>query len=140
MARTWPGWDVRFAHDGMGGLNHHLGVDRDLTRAPGWFETLEPAEFAGRESTQPWSVVLLRLPAGSVRAWGSAWEPIDHLACDPALIDLLPTSPATPAPTEMPYGGVHFDPRVRTVSLWAVRTVTGVHDWPLPASAPRRPT
>ncbi|MFY4722888.1 hypothetical protein [Streptomyces sp. LaBMicrA B280] len=132
LARTWPGWDVRFAHDGMGDLTHQLGVGRDLTRAPGWFETFEPSEFTGDESTEPWSVVSLRLPDGSVRAWGSAWEPIDHLAGGPALIDLLPASAATPAPTDMPYGGVHFDPRARTVSLWAVQTVTGVHDWPLP--------
>ncbi|MFI9809176.1 hypothetical protein ACIHEJ_33345 [Streptomyces sp. NPDC052301] len=32
----------------------------------------------------------------------------------------------------MPYGGVHFDPQVRTVSLWAVQTVAGIHNWPLP--------
>ncbi|MFF5662365.1 MULTISPECIES: hypothetical protein [Streptomyces] len=132
LARTWPGWDDRFAHDGMGDLTHHLGIGRDLTRAPGWFETFQPVEFAGGESTEPWSVVSLRLPDESVRAWGSAWEPIEHLACGPALIDLLPASPATPAPTDMPYGGVHFDPRARTVSLWAVQTVTGVHDRPLP--------
>ncbi|MFF0095927.1 hypothetical protein ACFYSF_39260 [Streptomyces canus] len=38
----------------------------------------------------------------------------------------------TPALTDMPYGGVHFDPQARTVSRWAVQTVAGIHDWPLP--------
>ncbi|TFV33844.1 hypothetical protein E4K10_41355 [Streptomyces sp. T1317-0309] len=41
-------------------------------------------------------------------------------------------SPATPPLTDMPYGGVHFDPGARTVSLWAVQTAAGVHNWPLP--------
>ncbi|WP_405513187.1 hypothetical protein [Streptomyces canus] len=134
LALTWPGWDVRFAHDGMGDLTHHLGLGRSLTRAPGWFETFEPSGFAATESTEPSSVVSLRLPDGSVRAWGSDWEqPIDHLAAGPGLIDLLVASPSTtPALTDMPYGGVHFDPQARTVSLWAVQTVAGIHDWPLP--------
>ncbi|RRQ73513.1 hypothetical protein CQW39_29705 [Streptomyces griseofuscus] len=104
LARTWPGWDVRFAHDGMGDLTRHLGIGRDLTRAPGWFETFEPVEFAGGESTEPWSVVSLRLPDESVRAWGSAWEPIEHLACGPALIGLLPASPlAAVLPAGFPF-------------------------------------
>ena len=132
LARTWPGWDVRFAHDGMGDLTHHLGLGRNLTRPPGWFETFEPSWFADTECTEPWSVISLRLPDGTVRAWGSFGEPIEHIAGGPGLIDLLIASPATPPLTDMPYGGVHFDPQVRTVSLWAVQTVAGVHDWPLP--------
>ncbi|MEV0486855.1 hypothetical protein AB0I69_40445 [Streptomyces sp. NPDC050508] len=132
LARIWPGWDVRFAHDGMGDLTHHLGLGRDLTRPPGWFEIFEPAGFADTECTEPSTVVSLRLPDGSVRAWGSDWEPIEHLAAGPGLIDRIVASPATPVPTDMPSGGVHFDPRARTVSLWAVETVAGIHDWPLP--------
>ncbi|MFF3559440.1 hypothetical protein ACFYXS_05290 [Streptomyces sp. NPDC002574] len=132
VARTWPGWDLRFAYDGMGALTHHLGLGRDLTREPGWFETFEPAGFADTEYPNPSSVVSLRLPDGSVRAWGSDWEPIEQLASGPGLIDLLAATPATPALTDMPHGGVHFDPQARTVSLWAVRTVVGIHHWPLP--------
>ncbi|MER6086250.1 hypothetical protein [Streptomyces sp. NPDC001833] len=132
LARTWPGWDVRFAHDGMGDLTDHLGLGRDLTRTPGWFETFEPSGFAASEYTEPSSVVSLRLPDGSVRAWGSDWEPVEHLAGGPRLVGLVAASPATPALTDMPHGGVHFDPQARTVSLWAVQTVAGVHDWPLP--------
>jgi hypothetical protein len=132
LARTWPGWDVRFAHDGMGDLTHHLGLGRDLTRTPGWFETFEPSGFTSSEYTDPCSVVSLRLPDGSVRAWGSNSEPVEHLAGGPRLVDLIAASSATPALTDMPYGGVHFDPQARTVSLWAVQTVAGVHDWPLP--------
>ncbi|MFJ4626619.1 hypothetical protein [Streptomyces sp. NPDC088847] len=132
LARTWPGWDVRFAHDGLGDLTHHLGIGRDLTRSPGWFETFEPSGFPYTEYAEPSSVVSLRLPDGSVRAWGSDWEPIDHLAGGPRLIDLIVASPPTPTLTDMPDGGVHFDPQTRTVSLWAVGTVAGIHDWPLP--------
>ncbi|MGX1479889.1 UNVERIFIED_CONTAM: hypothetical protein RKD50_008697 [Streptomyces canus] len=56
---------------------------------------------------------------------------MDHLAGGPGLIDLIVASPPTPALTDMPYGGVHFDPQARTVSLWAVQTVVGFHNWPL---------
>ncbi|MFD5813943.1 hypothetical protein [Streptomyces sp. NPDC127038] len=130
LARTWPGWDVRFAHDGLGDLIHHLGLGRDLTRFPGWFETFDPSGFAATEDSEPWSVASVRLPDGSVRAWGTDWEPIEHLAAGPGLIDRLVASPDTPALTDMPYGGVHLDPQARTVSLWAVQTVAGVHEWP----------
>ncbi|MEU3983357.1 hypothetical protein AB0F77_25260 [Streptomyces sp. NPDC026672] len=132
LARTWPGWDVRFAHDGMGDLTQHVGLGRDLTRAPGWFETFEPSWFSDTEDTEPWSVVSLRLPDGDVHAWGSGREPIENIADGPGVIDLIAASPATPTLTDMPYGGVHVDPRARTVSLWAVQTAAGVHDWPLP--------
>ncbi|MEU1273421.1 hypothetical protein [Streptomyces sp. NPDC005799] len=74
LTRTWPGWDVRFAHDGVADLTHHLGLGRDLTRAQGWFETFEPSRFAAGEDTDPCSVASLRLADGSVRAWGSDWE------------------------------------------------------------------
>ncbi|MER5636461.1 hypothetical protein ABT095_05865 [Kitasatospora sp. NPDC002227] len=132
LARTWPGWDVRFAHDGIGDLTHHLGLGRGLTRPPGPAETSDPFWYVDDEDTEPWSVVSLRLPDGSVRAWGSGREPYEHLTGGPGLIDLLGTSPASAVPTDMPLGGVHFDPAARTVSLWAVQTVVGVHDWPLP--------
>ena len=132
LARTWPGWDVRFAHDGMGDLTQHLGLGRELTRTPGWFETFEAVGFAHTEYSEPHSVASLRLPDGSVRGWGSDWEPVEHLACGRGLMDHLAASPATPVLTDMPYGGVHFDPGTRTVSLWAVQTVAGIHDWPLP--------
>jgi hypothetical protein len=72
------------------------------------------------------------LPDGSVRAWRSDWEPIEHLAVGPGLIDLHVASPTTLALTDMPYGGVHFDPHARTVSLRAVQNVAGIHNWPLP--------
>ncbi|MFJ8057875.1 hypothetical protein [Streptomyces sp. NPDC096142] len=132
LALTWPGWDVRFAHDGLGDLTHHLGLGRDLTRSPCWFEIFEPVGFPYTEYAESSSVVSVRLPDGSVRAWGSDWEPVENLAGGPGVIDLVVASPPTPALTDMPEGGVHFDPQARTVSLWAVRTVAGIHDWPLP--------
>ncbi|MFF4055470.1 hypothetical protein ACFYZ8_06225 [Streptomyces sp. NPDC001668] len=132
LSRTWSGWDVRFAHDGIGDLTHHLGLGRNLTRSPGWIETFEPAGFAATEDTDPCTVLSLLLPDGSVQAWGSDWEPVDHLGAGPGLIDLLLATPATPALTDMPYGGVHYDPQARTVSLWAVQNVAGIHTWPLP--------
>ncbi|MFG1811862.1 hypothetical protein [Streptomyces sp. NPDC049040] len=132
LARTWPGWEVRFAHDGMGDLTHHLGLGRDVTRKPGWFEIFEPVGFADSEYTDPASVVSVRLPDGAVRAWGSNWEPVEQLASGPELIDRIVAAPPTPVLTDMPDGGVHFDPQARTVSLWAVQTAAGIHDWPLP--------
>ncbi|MFG2824871.1 hypothetical protein ACGFX4_36260 [Kitasatospora sp. NPDC048365] len=132
LARTWPGWDVRFAHDAVGDLTHHLGLGRDLTRVPEPLEAHEPAWYSETDETDPWTVLSLRLPDGSVRAWGSCNEPVDLLADGPGLADLLAAAPGTPVPTEMPYGGIHYDPRARTVSVWAVQAVTGIHRWPRP--------
>ncbi|MEU1273422.1 hypothetical protein [Streptomyces sp. NPDC005799] len=55
---------------------------------------------------------------------------LENLAGGPAVIDLLAEAPPTPALTDMPSGGVH--PPARTVSLWVVQTVAGIHHWPLP--------
>ncbi|MGW2650660.1 hypothetical protein ACWC2T_38700 [Streptomyces sp. NPDC001393] len=62
----------------------------------------------------------MRLPEGCVRARGSDWEPVEHLAVGPGLIDLLVASPATPTLTDTPHGRVRIDLQARTVSLWAV--------------------
>ncbi|KQV11916.1 hypothetical protein ASE03_28715 [Kitasatospora sp. Root187] len=132
LAATWPGWDIRFAYDGVADLTHHLGLGRDLTRPPGQPETSGPSWYADPEETQPRTVLSLRLPDGSVRAWNGACAPVEHLTGGSGLVDLLAASPPTPAPTEMPYGGLHVDPQTRTVSLWTVETVTGLHSWPLP--------
>ncbi|MFI9809175.1 hypothetical protein ACIHEJ_33340 [Streptomyces sp. NPDC052301] len=84
LARTWPGWDVRFAHDGMGDLTHHLGLGRDLTRAPDWFETIGPSGSRAPGTPSP--------------------GPSSPCACPPAafvrgaaLGSLSITSPAVPA-------------------------------------------
>ncbi|WP_152628243.1 hypothetical protein [Streptacidiphilus neutrinimicus] len=132
LARTWPGWDVRFAHDGMGDLTHHLGLGRELTREPGWLEHHEPSWFTDEDS-EPWAVVSLRFPDGSVRAFGGGCrETVEHVLDGPGLIDLLLRAAPTPQLTDMPYGGVHFEPAARTVSVWAVQTVAGLNGWPLP--------
>ncbi|MFI5534174.1 hypothetical protein ACIA8O_37120 [Kitasatospora sp. NPDC051853] len=132
LARTWPGWDVRFAHDAVGDLTHHLGLGRDLTRTQDQFEPSEPLWSSETDETDPWTVLSLRLPDGSVRAWGGCREPMEHLADGPRLAGLLASSSATPVATDMPYAGIHYDPQARTVSLWAVQTVPGIHRRPLP--------
>jgi hypothetical protein len=132
LTRTWPGWEVRFAHAGLGELTHHLGLGRDLVRPAGWFEAQEPFWYSEEESTEPWSVLSLRLADGQVAAWGSGGEVIEQLACGSGLIDLLLRAAPTPRPTAMPYGGVHFDPEARSVEAWAVETVVGIDAWPLP--------
>jgi hypothetical protein len=132
LARTWPGWDIRFAHDGVGDLTDHLGLGRDAARPDGWFETCEPSWYGDVADVEPWSVVSLRLPDGRVAAWNSGADVIDHLACGSGLVELLPRAELTPHPIVMPYGGVHFEPEDRSVSVWSVGSVAGVRAWPLP--------
>ena len=98
----------------------------------GLVRDLRAGRVRGHRVHRACSVACLRLPDGSVRAWGSDWERIEHLAAGPGLPDLIVASPATPVLTDMPHSGVHFDPQARTVSLWTVHSAAGIHDWPLP--------
>ncbi|GAA4836046.1 hypothetical protein GCM10023235_08610 [Kitasatospora terrestris] len=75
---------------------------------------------------------LLPGPAAATRCFRANREADEWLDDGPGLTDLLAAAPATPAPTDMPFGGVHYDPRARTASIQAVQTVPGLHSWPLP--------
>ena len=133
LERTWSGWDIRFAYDGVGDLTDHLGLGRALLRKPGWFERREPNWFAD-EDGEPRAVLSLRHADGRVQAWGSSLEAIEYLAIGALLAECLEElpPPPTPRPVRMPAGGIHIDLVERTVQCWTTEVSLGIQDWPLP--------
>ncbi|WP_329178129.1 hypothetical protein [Streptomyces sp. NBC_01477] len=131
LERTWPGWEVRWACDGIGDLHAHLGLGHGFVREPGFRETGPP--YWRQPEGDITTVLTVRGPDGEVRAWGSGYEADEELSGGPGLLALLPDGTPPPVLTAMPNGGLHFDLPTRTLGVWTVRTVPGIHDWPLPA-------
>ncbi|SEM46016.1 hypothetical protein [Streptacidiphilus jiangxiensis] len=133
LERTWAGWDVRFAYDGLGDLTDHLGLGRDLLRKPGWFEPRGP-RWVGDEDGEPVTVVSVRQADGRVQAWGSVMEATEFLGMGFVLAECLEElpPPPTPRPVQLPEGGLHVDLVERTVHYWTAEVSLGVRDWPLP--------
>lgn len=130
LERAWAGWEVRWAFDGIGDLHAYLGLGRAFVREPGFRETgssfWEPPE--GRIDT----LVTVTGQDGVTGAWGSIYDVDEELCGGPGLPGHLPAGIPPPELPVMPTGGLHFDLPTRTLGIWTVGIVPGIHDWPLP--------
>ncbi|MCX5210407.1 hypothetical protein OG689_14090 [Kitasatospora sp. NBC_00240] len=135
LARTWPGWEIRWASDGLGDLHDHLGLGRGFTRrdaepqeagAPFW-------ERPDEDDTR--TLLTVRRPDGRVRAWGSPLEVVDQLGGGEALLGLLPDDASVPGLATMPDSGIHLDQLTRTIGVWTTVPMVGLRSWPLPGWA-----
>jgi hypothetical protein len=130
LARTWPGWDVRWAHDGLGDLHVHLGLGRDFVREPRPFAWGKPFLPDARNDEYVGTLVTGRSPVGELNAWASSLSAVEQL---PHLRGLL-LDFGTPPPvlTCMPLGGIHLDLETHTMGLWTVGTAVGLPEGVLP--------
>ena len=131
LARTWPGWEVRWAGDGLGDLLAHLGVGRDLLRQPRSTEVGEPG-WLRPDDEDIVTLLTARGPNGEIRAWGSYWHVVEQLHGGRGLLDLLPLDAPAPVLEGMPEGGIHLDTGSRTLGVWTTAIAIGLHEWPLP--------
>jgi hypothetical protein len=119
LARTWPGWSVRCAFEGLCDVVDHLGLARDPVRSgrerkprTKWVET-------GRWN---WGVYTLRRTDGRITAHVSPVR-VDELFHFPA--DVLASfvgAPSCELPLEgdlRPAGGAHIDETERRIDLWS---------------------
>lgn len=130
LERAWPGWEVRWAFDGLGDLHAYLGLGRGFVRTPGFRETGRP--YWEQPDGDIITVLTAAGPGGESGAWASAYEVDDELSGGAGLLGLLPVGMPPPGLTAIPAGGLHFDLARRTLGVWTIRTVPGIHDWPLP--------
>ncbi|WP_190212304.1 hypothetical protein [Kitasatospora indigofera] len=132
LARTWPGWEIRWASDGLGDLHDHLGLGRGFGRAAAKPpEAGEPHWWPPGED-ETCTLLTVRRPDGRVRAWGSWAEVVEQLGGGEALLGLLPDDAPAPELTAMPDSGIHFDQLTRTVGVWTTVPALGLLPWPLP--------
>ncbi|MFC5007112.1 hypothetical protein ACFPIJ_56075 [Dactylosporangium cerinum] len=138
VTRTWPGWQVRWAYDGIADLMDHAGADSSHLRG----KPAEPAALYWRERTEqlpphlrdrieqmpPRYVVTI----GDTQAYGLGWNAVAPWRVGPGLIEQLdPADRITTAET-MPEAGMHLDPSTRTAGVWsAVQPLHGLAGyWP----------
>lgn len=117
LARTWPGWQVTWAYDGMGDIAAHVGVDRQIAQ---WVDPDERRmpDAVVEDLRGGCHLLTVRLADGAFRAYAffsdhhTAWQ-------GPALLDRLPGrgSPHLSLP-ETPISGLHVDVAGRRAGVW----------------------
>jgi hypothetical protein len=134
LARTWPGWTIRWAHDELGDLVRHVGVPLEVIRKPEL--TPDPEQVLGADSGRGlappdgdalaegwWVLLTVRPPDGPARA-----HVFDDFSVEGELVlageALLARLPApgdgvTEVRGAPPRHGLHVDLGARTVGWWS---------------------
>ncbi|MGW0520637.1 hypothetical protein [Crossiella sp. NPDC003009] len=128
LARTWPGWQVRWAYRGMAELRGWVGLP------PGQQPPEPPEELSADPEFAFDSLVSVRMAEG-IRAYSVDPED-DALAwLGPRLLDLLPAEGLVRSGEYLPGSGLHLDLVGRELGLWTTGTLPGEVDelaarWP----------
>ncbi|MDB4963352.1 MAG: hypothetical protein JWP01_3351 [Myxococcales bacterium] len=123
MHRTWPGWSVRWAFEGLGDLVDHLGIERDVVRSGRDRELVDPDRFE-ESHDRVFGVFSVHHPDGRVTLYtsivaapslfnfqGGVVERLAALAGHGSLTLLLHGDGA-------PSSGAHLDLAARRIDLW----------------------
>lgn len=131
LRRTWPGWQVRWAYDGLGDVVAHLGLDRATVRAGDQEPNLTAAEGGFLEC------VLTVKDAGGVTAYAldSGEDGTDLLDLGPEALASLPPKARATSVDYTPNCGVHLDLLEQQAGFWTSRTMAGAFErapanWP----------
>ncbi|MET7418732.1 hypothetical protein [Dactylosporangium sp. NPDC005555] len=134
-AATWPGWEIRWAYDGVADLMAYIGVD------PAGARNDHRPGRTGRNEFEPddpvAAVVTIRGADGRVRLYGlnpdNAWRRW-HMGSD--LVEWVAAGPELPeSATNSPTAGLDLDPAARRAGLWTVEPLHGLRQrwaelWP----------
>jgi hypothetical protein len=131
VGRTWPGWQVRWAYDGIADMERHLGIDPTAGDRP----VCGPRPLYPRGRGDQWKpdyVVTVAGPATRPAVYGPNWHATPPWWVGPALLDELDEADRDPVFTAVPSAGMHLDPATRTAGIWAVeRSLDGLTaQWP----------
>ncbi|MCO6005802.1 hypothetical protein NE236_12485 [Actinoallomurus purpureus] len=128
LALTWPGWDVRWAYDGLGDVADHAGLGRAAVRRDlGGERTMPEGLLPGGEEDRVAHLVTLRDETGVLTAYPFARADAHSAWQGPELLHRLPEGglarlrlPAVPG------SGLHVDVRTRTADVWTAAAVPGL--------------
>lgn len=119
-SRTWPGWRIEWAYDGLADLARYVGVN------PETLHDLDPPEEPPIDPDDAGYLVtvdgvLWALPGYADAPWKHGVR----------LIDLLTSREPITAPDHVPLGGLHLDTSRRLAQLWTIRPLCGTRErWP----------
>ncbi|GAA1572939.1 hypothetical protein GCM10009827_113650 [Dactylosporangium maewongense] len=134
-AATWPGWEIRWAYDGIADLMVYVGVDPAGAHRDREPKRTERNEFGPDDRVA--AVVTVRGADGRVRLYGlnpdMAWR---RWFMGPDLVEWVCAGPELPESAEdMPTAGLDLDPAARRAGLWTVQPLRGLRQrwaelWP----------
>jgi hypothetical protein len=130
LARTWPGWDVRWAYGGLGDIVAHVDLDPAIVRVE---RRTDPQLSAGGPDYIS-CLVTVRGTTGEVDTFALR----GGLSCvwrGPDIVVALPGRARIAECLEHPESGLHIDLATRTAGLWTTNTLPGTSDelarrWP----------
>jgi hypothetical protein len=118
LARTWPGWEVRWAYDGLEDVVAHVGVERESVRSELGSRPGGPLHAAAPDEPDFTIAVTVTYRDGPQAHAVFGENVSDVLAHGPDVVrQLLPGSRVSRLP-HIPYGGVHIDVPARRVAAW----------------------
>jgi hypothetical protein len=118
LARTWPGWEVRWAYDGLEDVVAHVGVERESVRSELGSRPGGPLHAAAPDEPDFTIAVTVAYRDGPQAHAVFGENVSDVLAHGPDVArQLLPGSRVSRLP-HIPYGGVHIDVPARRVAAW----------------------
>nr|WP_052478569.1 hypothetical protein [Kibdelosporangium sp. MJ126-NF4]CEL19159.1 hypothetical protein [Kibdelosporangium sp. MJ126-NF4] len=127
LARTWRGWHVQWAFDGVADLVAYVGLERAMVRDSGLVDAVLAAEDDDVDQ-----LVTLRREDGGHEAYGFSLDLFDVLRYGPEMVGLLPQE-ARIETCPFPRSGVHIDLADRHLGLWAFDPLRGMAEWLPPA-------
>ncbi|MEV4318080.1 hypothetical protein [Actinocrispum sp. NPDC049592] len=127
LAITWPGWQVRWAYDGIADLVAYLGLEDIEVRGSDVLIEPEPAELGMDQ------LVSVTREDGTTDAYGLELPVSELFRWGPEHVELIPDNAKVTASEWMPRSGVHIDHRAKTVGVWTIDSLSGLSDavaWP----------
>lgn len=125
LARTWPGWEIRWAYDGLEDIAAHVGVDRAVVRTagdgPGGGSAAGPRDMGPLAPAEPdehdFAVSLSVVDEQGARGYALWVESVlDLLHRGPGLVREVPREARLREFGAVPQCGVHVDRVRRTVA------------------------
>jgi hypothetical protein len=126
LRRTWAGWSVVWAYNGLADLLRHAGVDPEQGRPFGTRHesALYPFGRSGMTKTV-WTLVTVR-DFATVRAYGLDGDAVHPWWVGEGVVSMLADDTAIGACPYIPDAGLHLDLRDRSAGLWAA--TMALHD------------
>ncbi|OKI63420.1 hypothetical protein [Micromonospora sp. CB01531] len=132
--RTWSGWTVSWAYDGIADLAAYLGEGREQVRSDStWWNGLYPD--GGERPDGPVEYLVSVADAGGCRAYALPFESCPPWLLGPRLLDRLGPRDLVTACSTHPTAGLHLDLARRRAGLWTIRPLVGLAEkwsgvWP----------
>jgi hypothetical protein len=129
LRRTWTGWTIRPAYDGIADITDALGLERAVIGRSGWdSEMLFPYGSEPEEKIH----YLVTVGESAYAVGASAQQP---WRLGPRLLDQVVNQPLVRTLDGLPRGGVHVDADSRTVGVWSTEPMCGFSErfaglWP----------